>query len=180
MQHIHAWFRQEFEKLEQLECLRSGGTLRRLMIGILLSYIGSQVKRRPSQSYKFKEFAKICKFLMSNETLHKTHLLKLLDKKWKYEMDPTSIGEDTERTPFCPQTDRWTKWVGGWDGGYNYLWHCIFPFVSDDGLTNATYGAKTSAGARSIQGAWIKHMLVDKFFKYGFWLAGSIANQKRC
>ena len=24
----------------------------------------------------------------------------------KYEMDPTSIVEDTERTPFCPQTDR--------------------------------------------------------------------------
>ena len=26
----------------------------------------------------------------------------------KYEMDPMSIVEDTERTRFCPQTDRWT------------------------------------------------------------------------
>ena len=26
----------------------------------------------------------------------------------KYEMDPTSIVEDIERTRFCPQTDRWT------------------------------------------------------------------------
>ena len=25
---------------------------------------------------------------------------------WKYEMGPTSIVEDTERTRFCPQTDR--------------------------------------------------------------------------
>ena len=29
----------------------------------------------------------------------------LLDKKFKYELDPTSIVEDTERTRFCPQTD---------------------------------------------------------------------------
>ena len=28
-----------------------------------------------------------------------------LDKMCKYEMDPTSIGEDTERTPLLPQTD---------------------------------------------------------------------------
>ena len=40
------------------------------------------------------------------QTLHKTHLLKLLDKMCKYEMDPASIVEDTERTWFCPQTDR--------------------------------------------------------------------------
>ena len=29
----------------------------------------------------------------------------LLDKMCKYEMDPTSIVDDTERTRFCPQTD---------------------------------------------------------------------------
>ena len=39
------------------------------------------------------------------QTLHATHLLKLLDKMCKYEMDPTSIVEVTERTRFCPQTD---------------------------------------------------------------------------
>ena len=39
---------------------------------------------------------------------HATHLLKLLDKMCKYEMDPMSILEDTERTRFCPQTDRRT------------------------------------------------------------------------
>ena len=81
-----------FSKLEQLECLHSGNTLRRLMITHTIesywipSHIGSQVKRWQSQSYKFKEFAKI------------SHLLKLLDKMCKYEMDPMSIVEDTERT----------------------------------------------------------------------------------
>ena len=43
-----------------------------------------------------------------------THLLKLLDKVCKYEMDPASIVEDTEWTRFCPQMDgqmdKWTRW----------------------------------------------------------------------
>ena len=43
-----------------------------------------------------------------------THLLKLLDKMCKYEMDPASIVEDTEWTQFCPQTDRGTD---GWTDG---------------------------------------------------------------
>ena len=46
----------------------------------------------------------------------------------KYEMDPMSIVEDTERTRFCPQTDRRTDGQGDtsilpfqlrWSGGYN-------------------------------------------------------------
>ena len=37
--------------------------------------------------------------------LHATHLLKLLNKMCKYEIDPTSSFEDTERTRFCPQTE---------------------------------------------------------------------------
>ena len=44
------------------------------------------------------------------QTLHKTHLLKFLDKMCKYEMDLTSIVEDTERTQFYPQMDRRTTW----------------------------------------------------------------------
>ena len=31
---------------------------------------------------------------------------------FKYEMDPVSIVEDTERTLFCPQTDGWTDGQG--------------------------------------------------------------------
>ena len=43
--------------------------------------------------------------------LQATHLLKLPDKMCKYEMDLKSIVEDTERTRFCPQTDRRTNKV---------------------------------------------------------------------
>ena len=69
-----------------------------------------KVKRRQSQSYKFKKFAKISNLWIFKQALYATHLLKLLDKMCKYEMDPMSIVEDTERTRFCPQTDRRTRW----------------------------------------------------------------------
>ena len=46
------------------------------------------------------------------ETLHATHLLKLLDKMYKYDMDPTKTVGTTERTRDAGQTDgrtdRWT------------------------------------------------------------------------
>ena len=45
-------------------------------------------------------------FRSLKQTLHTTHFLKLLVKMC--ETDPTSIVEDTERTRFCPQTDRRT------------------------------------------------------------------------
>ena len=61
-----------------------------------------------SQSYKFKEFAKITIFWILKQTLHATHLLKSLDKMCKYEMDRTIIVEDTERTRFCHPVDRRT------------------------------------------------------------------------
>ena len=37
--------------------------------------------------------------------LHVIHLWKLLDKMYKYQMDPASIVEDREQTQFCPQMD---------------------------------------------------------------------------
>ena len=82
---------------------------------IQLSHVGSQVRRRQSQSYKFKEFAKMSIFQILKQTLHTTHLLKLLDKMFKYEMDPMSIFEDTERTRFCPHTDRQTDGQTRWN-----------------------------------------------------------------
>ena len=99
-------------KLEQLECLRSEDTPAASWLPMPLSHIGSRVKRRQRQSYKFKELAKISNFWILKQTLHATHLLKLLDKMCKYEMDPMSIVEDTERTRFCPQTDRQTDGQG--------------------------------------------------------------------
>ena len=79
---------------------------------MLLIHIGSQVKTRWSQSYKFKEFAKSSNFLILMTTLQATQLLKLFDKMCKYEMDLAGIVEDTERTRFCPQTDGRTDGQG--------------------------------------------------------------------
>ena len=40
------------------------------------------------------------------KTLHATHRRKLLNKICKYEIDPAIIVEVSERTRFCPRTDR--------------------------------------------------------------------------
>ena len=79
------------------------GYPRRLMITHTIEsyWIPSQKKTKSKlQIYK------ISNFLILKRALHATHLLKLLDKMCKYEMDPMSIVEDTERTRFCPQTDK--------------------------------------------------------------------------
>ena len=44
------------------------------------------------------------------ETLHATHLMKLLDKMYKYEMDPTRTVGATKRTRDAGQTDGGTEW----------------------------------------------------------------------
>ena len=88
--------------------------------------IGSQVKTRQSQNYKFKEFAKTSnvwilkkkKKKKKKNILHTTHLLELLDKMYKYQMDLASIVEDTKQTRFCPKTDKLTygrmdRWTDG-------------------------------------------------------------------
>ena len=49
------------KQLEQLDRLRSEDTPATPWLHMLMSHIGSQVKKQ-SQSYKFKEFAKIKKF----------------------------------------------------------------------------------------------------------------------
>ena len=79
------------------------------------------------------------KFQIFKQTLHATHLLKLLDKMCKYEMDPMSIVEDTERTRFCPQTDRQTD--GRTDKGETSI--PPFHFVEAEGIMTAS---NTSAG----------------------------------
>ena len=45
---------------------------------------------------------------MLQKTSHATHLLKLLDKMYKYEMDPTRTGGATEWTRDAGRTDRQT------------------------------------------------------------------------
>ena len=79
---------------------------------ILLIHIVSQVKTIQNQSYNFMKFNLpiLHFFYLLKKKLHATHFLKLFDKICKYEMDPASIVEDTEGTPFCPQMDRRTRW----------------------------------------------------------------------
>ena len=86
----------------ELECLRSEDNLCRLMnTHTIESYWIPNQKKTKSKL----QILKITNFLILKQTLHAAHLLKLLDKMCKYEMDPTSIVEVTEWTRFCPQTD---------------------------------------------------------------------------
>ena len=97
-------------------------------------------KRRKSQSYKFKEFAKISDFCILKQTLHMTHPQKLLDKMCKYEMDLTNIVEDTERTQFYPQTDRQTMW--------NQYTSAPFNFVEAVGIKMTIFNGQTTEESR--------------------------------
>ena len=73
------------------------------------------------------------KFQILQETWHATHLLKLLDKMCKYEMDSIRIVGTTERTCDAGRTrDRWTDGVKpiyppttSLCGGYNNV--CLVP-----------------------------------------------------
>ena len=63
---------------------------------ILVIHIKTQVKTR--QSYKLKKIAKKLNFCILQQTLHAARLLKLFDKRQKYEMDPTRTVGATLRT----------------------------------------------------------------------------------
>ena len=60
---------------------------------------------RQSEGCKFKEIAQNSNLRILHKAQHATHLLKLVDKLCKYEMDLDSIVADTEPARFCPQTD---------------------------------------------------------------------------
>ena len=85
-------------KLEQLERLRSEIPPAAPQLPTLVIHKRSQMKRRQSQSYKFLKNAKNSNFEILQETLQTTHLLMLLDKMYKYEMDPSITVGATERT----------------------------------------------------------------------------------
>ena len=72
---------------------------------ILVVHIRSQVKTRQGQSYKFEKIAKNSNIEIFQETLHVTHLLKLPDKMYKYEKDPTRTVGATEWKQDAGQMD---------------------------------------------------------------------------
>ena len=101
---------QEEKQLEQLECLNSEDTPAAPWLPILLINIESQVKQDKVKGVNLKKLSNF-KFQKSKKKYqHTTHLLKLVDKMCKYEIDPASIVEHTERTLFCSQADRRTRW----------------------------------------------------------------------
>ena len=116
-------------KLEQLERLNSEDNPAASWLPILLSHTGSQVKRRQSQSYKFKEFAKTSNFWILKQTVHDTHLLMLLDKmcnkKWIWRvLLKIQSGHDSvhRRTRWNQYTPLSTLLSGG--GYKNRLHYC--------------------------------------------------------
>ena len=86
------------KQLEQLEYLRSEIPPAAPWLPILVIHIRSGVKTRQIQSYKFEKIAKSSNFVILPDTVHETHLLMLVDKMYKYEMDPTRTVGATERT----------------------------------------------------------------------------------
>ena len=81
---------------------------------------------------------KLPKFKLWNftKTLYATHLPKLLNRMCKYEMDPISIVEVTERTRFCPQTDGRTD---GQTDGRRETSILPFNFVEAAGMISVIY-----------------------------------------
>ena len=100
------------EQLEQLECLHSEIPPASPWLPIVVNHIRSQVKTRQSQSYKFLKIAKNSNFEILQQTLYATHLLKLLNKMHKYEMDPTRTVGATERTRDAGRMDGRTSTDG--------------------------------------------------------------------
>ena len=70
-----------------------------------------QIPSQNNTKVKVTNFKKLPKIQILQETLHATHLPKLLDKMDKYEMDPTTTVEATERTRDAGRTDgQWMEW----------------------------------------------------------------------
>ena len=81
---------------------------------ILVIHIRSQVKTRQSQVTNLKKIAKNSNFEILQETLHATHSLKLLDKMYKYKMDPTRTdGQTDRRTEWNQYTPQQLRCAGG-------------------------------------------------------------------
>ena len=92
-------------KLEQLKFLHSEIPPAAPWLTILVIHSRSHMKKRQSQSYKLQKIAKNLNFTILHRISHATHLLKLLDKMYKYEMDPTIIVGATEPKPDAGRTD---------------------------------------------------------------------------
>ena len=87
---------QSNRQLEQLERLFSEISPTAPWLPILVIHIRS--KQEKVKDTDFKKIAKNSNFEILQETLHATHLMKLLDEMYKYDMDSTRHVGATERT----------------------------------------------------------------------------------
>ena len=71
-------------------------------------HIRSKSKQDKVKVTNLKKNTKNSNFEILQESLQATHLLKLLDKMYKYEMDPTRTVGATEQTRDAGRMDRWT------------------------------------------------------------------------
>ena len=95
----------------ELEGLRSEIPPAAPWLPILVIHIRSQVKTNKTKSKLqiLKNWQKF-RFKILQKAVHPTHLLKLLDKMYKFEMDPTRTVGATERTRDAGWTDGQTEW----------------------------------------------------------------------
>ena len=107
------------QKLEQLERLRSEDTPATSRLPIPSSHIGSQVKSRQSQSYKFKKFAN------SHYTRHTfwSCLIRCANMKWiRWVLLKIQSGHDSVHRRTDGQGDTSIPpFQLRWSGEYNYL-----------------------------------------------------------
>ena len=132
-------FHKTSDKLEQLECLCCEDTPATPWLPILVIYIGSHVKTRQGQRYKFKEFAKISIFLILKKmsTRHTCCcLIRFVNIKWirwvllKIQSGHDSVhrradGQGETSVPFFQ-----FRWLGsgGYKKqalGYTAAWQCL-------------------------------------------------------
>ena len=110
-------------KLEQLECLHSEICPATPWLPILVVHIRFQVKIKTKLKLQILKIDKASNFIVLQQTVHTTYVLKLLDKMYKYEMDPTRIVGATEQTRDAGQTDgRTDGQTDGWTDGVQTIY----------------------------------------------------------
>ena len=67
-------------------------------------------QNKTKSKLRIKKIAKNSNFEILQETLHATHLLKLLDKMYKYVIDPTRTVGATDRTQDAGRMDGRMEW----------------------------------------------------------------------
>ena len=138
-------------QLEQLECLRSEDTPRRLMIThTILSHVGSQVKTRWSDPEDIGQ---------GQRSSHTTHLLMLLIICTKYGKNPSGTVDATERTRFSRPRPNDLEDIGQGQRSL-YATHPLIPVI-----VCAKYGKNSLRTVDFFQGQNLPKIQISRFWK---------------